>query len=852
MISKLFKKPFILFLASIAFLFVTALIGTPYLIDMGLERWIASQGPEIGHVENVDFNPFSGRLSLDNLVVETKGGRTLNISHAYLVFSWKQLFKKQLYLDELILRDTFLVIDRLEGTGFRVGGLILRELIGAEEKAQKPGWEVGINRFEMQDARFDYDTPELTATYFIDQYTLTGLETWNKQKPVQMELAGRINESPVHIKAEIKPLDVIRSWKGSIVLENGSLDLLAKVRGLEKYAPSGTMDIDLQLAAQMQEDGSITIDTEGAVALNKLYFQYEGNGLKQEKINWQGHIAGSKAAAQELALEVDGQLAGNDLALGKSEDSLQFLLGAISWQGKAEIRQQQEDFLVTMEAELDGSNLTVRDGKNNVDLLGLEKFTLKGIQVASSENIRVSQVDLQAVRLVEKMSMPDRETKEAVVPLLFLGAVEITNTSLEGGNILSIEGMSLKDLQADIQRSKDGGWQIMPALPKSAELPRKAPDSGAGKMAAAEPLRLRLNNLQAGGASYINFADESLQRPFRSTFYFREFQVNGLDTADSGTPAQFMVGGQVDDYGTVAFDGTLKPSEKPLTLELKGKIGSLDMVPFSTYAGRTIGYKVTRGQMDADIALSIAKGNIDGNFALKLRNLEVAQVDSDKVPEIDNQIDVPLGTALAMLRNKKDEINLNLELQGDTQNPEFGIQDAINQALAKAMKFAAVNYLKYTLQPFGTYIAIAEVVGKAGKEVAKIRLDPIIFPVAEIVLTESANQYLEKVRDVLTNRPKLRIELCGKAVAKDRVALMEKRQAAMKTVEEKNGAKQGAAMEEMSVSDEILLDFARERAKLVKESLVKQHSIDHQRIYLCLPEIDESPDKEAHVELLLE
>jgi hypothetical protein len=74
----------------------------------------------------------------------------------------------------------------------------------------------------------------------------------------------------------------------------------------------------------------------------------------------------------------------------------------------------------------------------------------------------------------------------------------------------------------------------------------------------------------------------------------------------------------------------------------------------------------------------------------------------------------------------------------------------------------------------------------------------------------------------------------------------------MKTVEEKNGAKQGAAMEEMSVSDEILLDFARERAKLVKESLVKQHSIDHQRIYLCLPEIDESPDKEAHVELLLE
>jgi hypothetical protein len=85
-----FKKTLIITLALIVGFFLAVLIGTPYLIDMGLERWIASQGPEIGKVDNIDFNPFSGRLSMDNLVVETKGGRT---SSTYENWYFKMLLR---------------------------------------------------------------------------------------------------------------------------------------------------------------------------------------------------------------------------------------------------------------------------------------------------------------------------------------------------------------------------------------------------------------------------------------------------------------------------------------------------------------------------------------------------------------------------------------------------------------------------------------------------------------------------------------------------------------------------------------------------------------------------------------
>jgi len=33
---------------------------------------------------------------------------------------------------------------------------------------------------------------------------------------------------------------------------------------------------------------------------------------------------------------------------------------------------------------------------------------------------------------------------------------------------------------------------------------------------------------------------------------------------------------------------------------------------------------------------------------------------------------------------------------------------------------------------------------------------------------------------------------------------------------------------------------------------VKKHGIDHERIYLCAPNIDNTPDKEPYVEMLLD
>jgi len=851
--SNRFKKPIIISFVVIGLLFLAGLLGTPYLIDLGLERWIASQGPEIGQVENIDFNPFSARMSMDNLVVETKSGRTLNISHASLQFSWKQLFRKQLYLEELTLQGAYMLVDHLGERGLRVGGLILSELAGAEPKADKPGWEVGINRFTLQDAKIAYDTPELKATYVIDRYTLTGLETWNKKKAVKMAFQGRINESPVQVDAEIIPFDTVKGWKGSIVLKDGSLELISKVRGLQEYAPAGTLDLDLQLDARLQANGDISFEAEGALALNRMQLRYEKYGVQQEQFAWQGSIAGSKTAEQGMELTVDGQLTGSGLVMADSATSLQFILGALNWQGMAEVNQHGKDLSVIMKADLDVNDIKADDRKNAIALLGLEGIGLSGIVIAGLEDIQVEQIDLHNLRLVEKKNGAADEGKGKLPHLLQLGMIQISKTSLQGSNDISIDSVRLQDFAAEIRRDQGGNWQVMVPLPQTPESSEAQPAQEAEKAAGeSRPLQFSIGSLLADGSNSVRFVDESLPRPFRTTLKISELELGEIDSKDPDSASPFKVKGQVGDYGSVAFDGTVKPGDKPVSIDLKGAIGALDLPPFSSYTGKAIGYNVTSGQLDADITMKINKGMMDGVFDLRMRNLEVAQVDPDKEPQVDKQMDVPLGSALAMLRNKKDEINLELKLQGDITKPEFGIQDAINQALAKAMQFATLSYLKYTLQPFGSFIAIAQVAGKAGKEMSKVGLDPVVFPAGEIVLDETANQYLEKIKELLNDRPKLKIELCGRAVEKDRAALIKQRLATQKKEAEKSGRKLDTAAAEIIIPDEVLLDFAGERGKLVKEILVKQHDINHERIYLCLPSVDEDPAKEPYVELLLD
>jgi len=865
-VKNFIKHPLGIIAIALTLIALVVFLGTPYVIKRELNKWIVSRGPDRSQTDNVDFNPFTGRLALYNLQVETQRGQTLHIPKAYLKFSWMALSKKRLNLEELVLEDTYLLVDSLEETGFRVAGLILKEVVGAtEEGKSSPGWGMGIERFEIRNSRIEYDTPQLVATYHIDSYELTDLQSWNKDKPVHVELQGRIDDSPIHIIAEVTPFAEQLVTRGKLKLEKMNLSLISKALGIENMSMEGQLDIDVNVESVRQQDKLIGFSTDGMISFVDAQLTYDDMTFADEKISWQGIISGNKPHATGLNLSAEGSLVSAGHVASLPSQSLTVKTNDLQWQGTVNYEVGEDSRVLTMAANLEGAGVGVGDTDRDMNLIDLGVFSVNTIDIQSLDEMSIAEVMLQKLLLFSRATGDSAEQVDAKNRLLLAENVSIKDISYKDTNKLAINEITLNTFQAYIKRQKDGGVHLLdrsPAQDTSAAEPEKPADElepvAEAKMPAKElesagtPFHFRLDQFHVENDSSVQFVDESNIRPFLLTVNVEELQVADIDTADTAKPMKVKVSGKAGEYSTIDMDGTLLPFAKPMSVDMKGEIRALRMPPFSSYTGQTIGYNLTSGQLDADLNMIIDKGNFAGNTELRMRNLEVARVDPDKVPEIDTQMKVPLESGLSMLRDKKDVIKLDIKLEGDIANPQFNFQDAINQAIAKAMTFASVSFLKYTLQPFGTFIAVAEIAGKAGQKATKVKLDPVQFKAAEISLDETSKQYLEKVAVILNDRPKLRLEVCGKAVENDRIALLAKREAAVKQKSDKTGVLKKEAAEVEPIPDTVLQGFARERAKLVKDSLVNDHGVNHERIYLCLPTIDATPDKQPYVEMLID
>jgi outer membrane protein OmpA-like peptidoglycan-associated protein len=168
-------------------------------------------------------------------------------------------------------------------------------------------------------------------------------------------------------------------------------------------------------------------------------------------------------------------------------------------------------------------------------------------------------------------------------------------------------------------------------------------------------------------------------------------------------------------------------------------------------------------------------------------------------------------------------------------DPKFDVRDALNQALAKGLKKGALSYLTLALQPYGSLIVAAKY---AGEVVTKVRLNPVEFEPGQAALDETSRDYLSKVAQVLKDRPKLAIKVCGIAVQQD-LLFYEGQQQAKQEKDEEKAVPQGPLVDEQQMAE-----LGRQRAAAVKEYLVEKHQIPAGHLVGCQPRIETNKAEE--------
>ena len=191
------------------------------------------------------------------------------------------------------------------------------------------------------------------------------------------------------------------------------------------------------------------------------------------------------------------------------------------------------------------------------------------------------------------------------------------------------------------------------------------------------------------------FSDYHLKTPFVTTFYNLGGRISGL-TSDEKNVAEVDLRGNLENHSPLTIAGTINPLRKNLFLDLKINFSDIELSPTSPYTGTYLGYTVEKGKLFLELSYHIEDKNLTSENKLFFDQLTFGKkVDSDQATSL------PVRLAVALLKDRKGEIHIDLPVTGRTDDPEFSIWRLVFQVLRNLLVKAATSPFALLQAAFG-------------------------------------------------------------------------------------------------------------------------------------------------------
>lgn len=257
----------------------------------------------------------------------------------------------------------------------------------------------------------------------------------------------------------------------------------------------------------------------------------------------------------------------------------------------------------------------------------------------------------------------------------------------------------------------------------------------------ADAMGIRIGgvNIKNGSA---NFSDLSLRPPFITAVE----ELNGLIGTINNQAQQSAtvdVTGKVDRYAPVSIKGGLTPFDPMQSLDIATRFRQVELTTLSPYSGKFAGYRIRKGRMDLDLHYRIEQGKLNAENKVVLQQLQLGeQVDS---PEA---VDLPVRLAVALLKDSRGTISLELPVQGDLNNPQFDVMPIVWQTLRNLVTRAVKAPFKF----------LASIGGGEKSDLSQVHFAP-----GSSELDEQMRANLDTLARALQERPVLRLEVEGQS-----------------------------------------------------------------------------------------
>ncbi|MFW6011112.1 MAG: DUF748 domain-containing protein [Desulfosalsimonas sp.] len=282
------------------------------------------------------------------------------------------------------------------------------------------------------------------------------------------------------------------------------------------------------------------------------------------------------------------------------------------------------------------------------------------------------------------------------------------------------------------------------------------------------------------------FTDHNIRSGYSTKLAVKKGSIKGLST-EAFQGADAFLECAVDDHAPLTIAGRINPLLEEILLDLDLNLKNLELGPLSPYSGKYIGRAIEKGKLNLDLNYMVENRELEAENHIVLDQFSLGQSIESK-----EALNLPVGLAIALLKNRKGIIDLNPPVSGRLDDPEFSLAGIIFQALKNILVKAASS-------PFSLVSSII----KGGEEVRYIEFNPGSFDI-----TDAEAEKLNSIQTLLYERPGLNLELTGysdpvedkKALAE--LALEKKIQDAARTYKEQNSGAEEKEPENQNLSRE--------------------------------------------------
>ena len=664
------------------------------------------------------------------------------------------------------------------------------------------------------------------------------------------------------------------TWKGSN-------DLLFAESALEEITNKGSLSVNqLELnqdAAQKMDLSSTNIHwngsnnvkfadnqleellNKGEFSVAKLKLEQPDLSVSEDHIRWNGDLKSD--FRESLSLNGSFSTQPSEISLGHLKVSSH----SRKWDGSASIILKPFE-LSELSGSADIEQLSVTQ-PSGTTLATIQKIQLLDLAALPNNTVQASKLDIEAIKLTNNK------------PLLDLSAVEIS--PLQVGATEAVFGtVNIAELITELNLSGKGtpqawlDWQSAITGTTSNEPVEEEAAASTEKQSSekdSSPFHFAIKTVQLEAPAQIKFSDESVNAR-DIDIQIQKLQLTNIDSASSA-PGPFLLAAKINRFGELKAAGNYSWMSPLPNGDWKGSLNNLELPPFSPYMQKYSGYQLRSGQFTIKTGGKISEGKINSQNKINIRNLDVKQKKDSSAKEFNQQLGMPLETAISILTDDDNNVELEVPINGSVNDPEFGYQSVINIVMTKVAKEGAIGYLSNALQPYGALISLGRMVVNSASKNA-INLEPVSFAPGSPALDTKATDYLSKISSLLKEREALRLNLCGIAVASDTDAIKQQflinqkgelttppsvttngeKPKALPDSSQKPQAKASTATASIKQigPDELaaaLNTLAEDRSENVKAYLIEEAKIEADRLFSCLPQVMSDSEQPPQVSL---